>query len=405
VDAAARELDAVRLAWPADAGDAVRGAFDRKCMRRYASAAPIKPRALLAGADAAAALERMARDLRDVLRALFAAGSAEHAAYAFQALALRAPAPLPFVRSAAATAFLGDACVRGREPLDAFVRRAVLEAAPAPAAALASLLRNDGARVVADWLRTQCQNAPRQRRVALKYLGGWDALQAACEQADAQTHADAFCTASWAYHMKLQLLAAALLGGVRMRVYADHELPALFCCAAHALDAHVALLDRMRAHASPERAARLRRWRALASAQHALAQAQWLVAHALERLRVFRAPWWPRPGDASRLAACARLEGTRARRARFALRFRALAALGSPPPLTFDAWCAAQQQLDACPLAELFDHAARTLARARDALERERRLRHDDASPVAAAWDQACEPLARVMVANAVALA
>ncbi|KAJ2353765.1 N-alpha-acetyltransferase, non-catalitic subunit [Coemansia erecta] len=414
------ELREMRVEWPRDEGTHVRGVFDAKCMRRYAAAAPIKPRDLISGEAAVSELTRIAADLQLVAE-LSRIESVEHLVYFFETVQARVPAP--FVRSLLMTVLAHDNCVLLREPPDAFVRRAVLEVTAAPARALEGLMgTGDAARVLLDWFRTLAQNAPRARRVALKYLGSWDALQGEAEQADiaaftglypgrdaSDVTRNPFWVSSWAYHMKLLLLEGALLAGLRLCVYAPYEYAMVFCYVTQVFEAHTVHIDRMSmgvaGTAAAARTARLCRWGVLIGAQHNVAVAQWLLAHACDRMLVFRAPWHTRRSDADSLRARARQDAEPAQRARYALRFRAMSNLGSPTHLSFDGWQASCAQLDECPLHELFDHAQAALASARTSLDGARAPTDDTAHDVVAAWSDACRGLYRVVVANLVALA
>ncbi|KAJ2004457.1 N-alpha-acetyltransferase, non-catalitic subunit [Coemansia thaxteri] len=414
----------------------VAGVFDAKCMRRFPSAAPIKPRDLVDLATAHRTLAQLAADV-GLVRRVLALESVEALAHVFQALARRHPPPLPYVRSLLVSALMGDGHVQLAQPLVAFAHRAIAElAGPAASADLrdprvAEAFGPEAARMLADWFRTHCQNAPRQRRIALKYVAAWDALQADAEQLDIALFSDEeragspehnpFRLSSWAYHMKLGLMELALVSGVRLSVYQAYEYPAVFCYAAQVFEAHAAHLARMARHAAGDLAdqqpeattclwtrrpvaasharAQIERWRAAVAAQKELATAVWLAAHACDRLGLVQPPWAQRRTRLS-LQVCARQETRDARAARFALRFRAFSRLGSPTPLTFDAWEAAARQLDTHPLRELLAHAARLLADAKRAMDHSRQM-FDGAEDYAAHF----RALYYVVVANSVALA
>ncbi|KAJ2783510.1 N-alpha-acetyltransferase, non-catalitic subunit [Coemansia javaensis] len=404
---------------PADAAwleaHAVRGAFDFKCMRRYAATVPVKPRALLGAGEAHAEFGRLARDLA-LAGDLAAAGSAEQLMYFFLGVAQRDSTPHPYVRSVLMSVLAQGDRVQLREPMARFASRAVRDMAPPADPDADAALCDEAARLLTDWFRTMCQNVPRQRRVALKSLPAWDLLQAEAEALDIAAYRAAhpaaaedrasdpacnpFWLSSWAYHAKLLLMEAALLAGARLELYQDYELPSVLCYATQVLEAHVAHLARWAdlVADSPSAAACVTRWHALLAAQKDLAMALWLAAHACERLRIFAAPWARGPPDDVRR----RLDAEPARRARYALRFRAFAQLGSPPYVTFESYGEAAAQLDAYPLAELFIHAQAILARARAGLDAARRAR-DEASP--AAWDRLCHGVNYAIVSNSVALA
>ncbi|KAJ2673464.1 N-alpha-acetyltransferase, non-catalitic subunit [Coemansia sp. RSA 1085] len=412
---ALEELEALQqVEWRiSEEGQAVRGVFDRKCMRRYPSAAPIKPIELASLTSSRQTLLQMARDLHEILGSLQQARSVEHLMYIFQAVAIRSPQPQPFVRSVVMSAFECDGRVRSSEPLESFARRAILEVAAAPAKALSGV---DGemARVLADWFRTHCQNGPRQRRIALKYLGMWDAMQAVAEQNDMNAYSgdpsqNPFWTSSWIYHMKLLLLEQGMLAGVRLAVYLDYELPLLFGYLSQVLEAHVAHIDRMlsfvaRRSDQQPRALQLLRWRASVLAQKELCLAEWLIAHACERLSVFIAPWHKHSGSVSALEAALRLDSEPARRARYALRLRAACMLGSPSFMSFEGWAATVAQLDECRIAGLFEHASGALLRARKALDDGRCHSSCLSDPELAAWEAAHKPIYHAVLANSVSL-
>ncbi|KAJ2475907.1 N-alpha-acetyltransferase, non-catalitic subunit [Coemansia sp. RSA 2131] len=416
-DAAANglaELRRMHAAWPDDEGTHVRGVFDTKCMRRYAAAAPIKPRELMEGPACVQELERMAKDL-ELVESLGRVESVEHLVYMFQKIHIRAPSP--FVRSLLMTMLANiEQVVLGESP-EALVRRAVLEVSAAPPRALAGLFANgDVIRVFLDWFRTLAQNPPRARRVALKCLGTWDALQGEAEQADidafgaehpgrdaADPAQNPFWVSSWAYHMKLMLLEGALLGGVRLHVYAAYELPVIFGYATQVFEAHAAHLDRMHMGApGAARTQQLQRVGVLVRAQREMAVATWLISHMFERLLVFRAPWHSKHSDADTVL---RLESTRAQRARYALRFRHVSMLGSPTHLSFDGWCASAEHLDECLLHELLVHAQNALNAARTILGDAKNHQDTGNDSVVDAWADACRMLYAVVVANLVAMA
>ncbi|KAJ2908531.1 N-alpha-acetyltransferase, non-catalitic subunit, partial [Coemansia aciculifera] len=343
--------------------------------------------------------------------------SVEELVHFFLALSRRSDL-LPYVRSLLMSVFISDGRVQLSQPLSAFTRRAIREVslvdhADQAAEERADLFCGEAARMLVDWLRTLCQNPPRQRRIALKYVGGWDSLQGEAEQLDVwlylQRHAgateqeagdplrNAYGFSSWAYHMKLVLMGGALMAGIRLCVYQAHEFPMVFCYATQVFEAHTLHLHRMiemlaaekqggeeeiteglvpqwtaRRVGGSECRAQLERWLAVARAQKELATALWLVSHACERLGVggFVAPWARRSDHRLALEVSRRLGGQDAQAARFALRFRALSRLNSPPPLAFDAWLETRAQVDEHPIADLFVHAKRLLADAKAAMDR-----------------------------------
>ncbi|KAJ1719747.1 N-alpha-acetyltransferase, non-catalitic subunit [Coemansia erecta] len=457
----------------------VPGCFDPKCMRKYPSMAPIKPRPLLSRAQSHAAFSGMLDDLA-LVRHLLQATAVESLVNFLGSFSRRQPTPLPFVRSLVASVLSSNGLVLLREPLVAFVQRAiaetsgryvwhVIEGIEDSAAVMQALRRGavgspvllddahaararvdafsqEAARHLVDWFRTMCQNAPRQRRIGVKYLASWDALQGDAEELDtwlylalaAKRGAEAeqeandpscnpFWFSSWVYHVKLALIEGALLGGVRMGVYLDYELPQVYGYAAQVFQAHHDHLDRMAAMTAARRGqnpalraaagspggddgdddaclARVGRWLRLVEAQNYLATALWLVSHACERLGLVRAPWWPRRGSAGlsaggALAAWLAQEADEARATRYALRFRAFSRLNSPTPLTYAGWATTLAQLDESLLADLFTHAARLLAKARDVLDRAGR------EPAVAGWDEVCQGARYAVVVNSVALA
>ncbi|KAJ2744832.1 N-alpha-acetyltransferase, non-catalitic subunit [Coemansia sp. BCRC 34301] len=393
---------------------AVAGVFDAKCMRRFPSLAPIKPKELL-GLDAShVTFARLVSDLGLVARVVRSDSSVEELSHVFLALGRRSDV-LPFVRSLVVSAFAaGDGCVQLSQPLDVFVRRAISEISGDLAAGdRVDVFCCEASRMLVDWFRTQCQNAPRQRRIALKYLGGWDALQGDAEQLDiwlyTQQHPseeecasdpahNPFAFSSWAYHMKLLLLGGALLAGIRLSVYQGYEFPLVFCYAAQVYEAHAQHLSRMM-QMIPKSSDQVERWQTLATAQKDLATAAWLISHAGERLGIaeFRAPWMRR-GTPLMLQVRREQEAVSAERARFALRFRAFSRLNSPTPLAFDAWVEARRQVDAYALGDLFVHAQRVLSDAKTAMDRKRPrfAGHDDTL---------FRALYYAVVANSVALA
>ncbi|KAJ2773077.1 N-alpha-acetyltransferase, non-catalitic subunit [Coemansia nantahalensis] len=389
---------------------AVRGAFDYRCMRKYPVTIPVKPRPLLDADAAHGVFARMVDDL-DLVGDLARIGTAEHLAYFFLAAGRRDPPPQPFVRSLLMSMVLADGRVQLRAAPDAFGRRAVREMA---ACAVPAEFAAEAALNLVDWFRTMCQNGPRRHRVALKSLAAWDALQGEAEQLDIDAYAAAhpgadeqaaldparnpFWLSSWAYHTKLLLLETALLAGVRLELYQAHELPSVLCYAMQVFEAHLAHLARWAPLVAGAQAACVGRWRVLVAAQKDLSMALWLAAHACDRLQLLGAPWAQGAAD-----VCGALESEPAQRARYALRFRALAPLGSPVYVAFEQWQESSAQLDGYPVIELFEHAQRMLAGARLCLESARKPPAADAT--VRAWDQMCRSVHYVVVSNSVALA
>ncbi|KAJ2732429.1 N-alpha-acetyltransferase, non-catalitic subunit [Coemansia sp. BCRC 34962] len=434
LEALQKEHDAYRSAFAEHiaraARDGVPGVFDIKCMRKFPSLAPIKPRSLLALAEAHGAMASLVSGLL-LVRTLLGLESVESLVYFFQGVS-RQGGLLPFVRSLLISVFAGDGLVLLTQPVSDFVRRAISEMGGQveEGGERVDLFCMEAARMLVDWFRTLCQNAPRQRRIALKYVAGWDSLQAEAEQLDIwiysqQQHAseeeasdpscNPFWLSSWVYHMKLVLMGGGLMAGVRLDVYLDYEFPMVFCYAAQIFEAHQLHLSRMLGMASTAQAVddrlwtrrrvsgtesreQLERWLAIVAAQKDLATALWLVSHACERLGLFRAPW--AKGRASRLALAVwqRQETLPTQEARFALRFRAFSRLNSPTPLAFANWVATRDQLDAHPIGDLFSHAARVLADAKATMDQSRRK-------FGPGSDEAFRSLYYVVVANSVALA
>ncbi|KAJ2393233.1 N-alpha-acetyltransferase, non-catalitic subunit, partial [Coemansia sp. RSA 2603] len=450
----------------------VPGCFDPKCMRKYPSMAPIKPRPLLSRAQSHEVFAGMLDDL-SLIRRLLHAEDVESLVNFLSSFSRREPTPQPFVRSLVVSVLSSNDMVLLREPLLAFVQRAIAEVSgryvwdviegiegraplmlamrrgavgshvllddPLAARARVDVFCQEAARHLVDWFRTMCQNAPRQRRICVKYLASWDALQGDAEELDtwlylalaaksgAAAEAEAndpscnpFWFSSWVYHVKLVLIEGALLGGVRLGVYLGYELAQVYGYAAQVFQAHHDHLDRMatmtarhtgqnaalRAAAeSPDDdacVARVGRWLRLVEAQNYLATALWLVSHACERLGLVRAPWWPRRGgaklSAGALAAWVAQEAEQAQMTRYALRFRALSRLNSPTPLTYGGWATTVAQLDESLLADLFTHAARILTKARDVLDHVGRA-------AVAGWDEIYQGVRYAVVVNSVALA
>ncbi|KAJ2838142.1 N-alpha-acetyltransferase, non-catalitic subunit [Coemansia sp. 'formosensis'] len=436
LDRSMAELDALRAEHDAygelysehinaGAGTVVEGVFDKKCMHKFPSLAPIKPKELLTLGEAHATLGRLIAGV-GLVRTMLRIESVESLVYFFQGVSRRAE--LPYVRSLLISVFASDGYVQLAQPLSMFVRRAIREISGTGTAEdrtrgeeveRIDLFCQEAARMLVDWFRTLCQNGPRQRRIALKYVAGWDSLQGEAEQLDTwlymQRHGgsadgasdparNAFWFSSWAYHMKLLLMGAGLMTGVRLSVYLAYELSLVFCYAAQVFEAHAQHLARAVEMSGSESGSRagadsgqqqnqqqrlwtrravsdeasrgqVGRWQSIAAVQQQLATALWLVSHACERLGVFRPPWEWRVRRATRLAldVCCAQEAEAAQRARFALRFRVFARLGSPTALTFDAWVATRRQLDECPLGDLFVHAARILTDAKAGLDKARR--------------------------------
>ncbi|KAJ2802959.1 N-alpha-acetyltransferase, non-catalitic subunit [Coemansia guatemalensis] len=400
------------------ADGAVRGVFDRRCMRWFPAAAPVKPRELLEQKAAHTAFARLLDDLRQV-GALRCASGPEHVERLLLSVA-RAEAALPYARSLLASA--ADARMHQGESTARFVRQAAIALVGEPLGIPDDVFVSDATSLLGDWCRAMCQNPARRRRVALKLLGAWDALQSEAEREDMRLFAEAhprepaaaagdpernsFSLSSWAYHSKLLLAETALLGGVRLDVYHPHELPAVFCAVSRLFDAHSVHLARAEHRAGSSYA---RRGQLLASAQRDVATAVWLTAHVCGRLGLVRPPWRSTsPNDAvAAIAASRALDEEPARRARHMLRFRAFAQLASPAGLDYDSLCAAEHGVDAHTLTELLAHARRllddtsaTLAQCRVDSSSE-----DQSAAAAVLWAEECEALRHVAVANSIALA
>ncbi|KAJ2523025.1 N-alpha-acetyltransferase, non-catalitic subunit [Coemansia sp. RSA 1939] len=442
----------------------VRGAFDSKCMRRYPTLSPVRPRELLTRDEAHAAFARMLDDTAQVDE-LLAIESVERMIHFFLRFSRRSPTPVPFVRSLVMSAFATNGRVQlAQQSAAGLVRRAVSElggsyvwatletargAAGIDARERADAFCTEAAGLLVCWLKSLCQNPPRQRRIALKSIGGWDALQADGEQLDmavfaltnpqqppaaaADPETNVFALSSWAYHMKLLAMETALLAGVRLEVYLDYEFAQVFCYAAQVFDAHQAHMERVarvaalqpssrqnpqlqmqtlpwtaRAVGSDECLAQIERWHVLAGAQKDLATALWLVSHVSGRLGVFRAPWEQRTTrlalEISRQQQQSSRDMLGAQRARFALRFRAFAQLGSPAPPSFAGWLATSAQLDSHALGDLLLHAGNVAGEAKALLERSRRAAASGPAHALDEWDACFRPLYFVVLANAVAL-
>ncbi|KAJ2057888.1 N-alpha-acetyltransferase, non-catalitic subunit [Coemansia sp. S146] len=391
------------------ADNIVPGVFDAKCMRKFPSLAPIKPKELLTISEAHATLARLVSGL-SLVRKLLRIESVESLVHFFQGISWQVE-PLPYVRSLLISVFASDGRVQLSQPLPEFVRRAIRELCGTKLMGeegdRIDLFYQEAARMLVDWFRTLCQNAPRQRRIALKYLAGWDSLQGEAEQLDiwlyTQRHPhvssekasdpslNPFWVSSWAYHMKLVLMSGALMTGIRLDVYLAYELPQIFCYATQVFEAHALHLTRMvqmsgsdRLHEEKHRLwtrqgvsdfeskAQLERWLSIAVVQKELATALWLVSHACERLGIFRPPW-ARGRSKLALEVCRTQESEPAQNSRYALRFRAFSRLNSPTPLTFDGWMTTKRQLDEYPISDLFVHAARILTDAKTALDKSKR--------------------------------
>ncbi|KAJ1947003.1 N-alpha-acetyltransferase, non-catalitic subunit [Linderina macrospora] len=430
----------------------VEGVFDKKCMRNYPTMAPIKPRPLKTLSESHAFFGSVLTEL-SLVQQLMDITSVESLLHLTLQFAQRTPTASPLVRSLVASLFVSENRILLRQPIIAFTERAirectgpyiwsVLETADGEARERVGMFVQEAARMVIDWVKTQCQNAPRQRRIAMKYLGGWDSLQGEAEQLDIWLYSvlhpqstaasdpkrNPFWFSSWAYHMKLLLMEIGAMAGMRLDVYLEHEFNQIFCYATQIFEAHHAHLSRMQAmleSASPTAAdqgtkqgaavpaalwtmrgvpkseclAQLTRWRLLVLAQKDLATATWLVTHACERLGVFTAPWAQKRNILA-LTACKQQETPEAQAARYALRFRVFQRLNSPTPLTFDGWQATTHQLDDYRICDLFTHAANILAATKTALEagRKQAVRCE-------LWETSYRALFFVVLSNALALA
>ncbi|KAI9504823.1 N-alpha-acetyltransferase, non-catalitic subunit [Coemansia spiralis] len=402
----------------------VPGVFDKKCMRKYSSFGPMRPRELMALAESHALFSSITDDLA-MVKTMLAIESVEQLIHFFQMFARKES--VPYVRSLVMSVFASEGRVQLMQPIVMFVRRAISEVA-GPWDAIAAGQKGGGEKVdvfcteaaslLLWFFKTLCQNPSRQRRLGLKYLQGWDSLQAEGEQLDIALYLLAnpqakdagdpqenpFYFSSWAYHMKLLLMETSLLAGIRLNIYLDHEFPLIFCYLGHILGAHLEHLERMLALArkrnelsgSASRAQRecvgqLERWKVAVAAQKDMATAIWLLAHVLTRLGGFRAPWH---GCKTQLAqeVCRAQETTEAQVARFALRFRAFAQLNSPTPLGFAEWQATCDQLDMHTLDDLFAHSSKLFAQAKELLERNKNM-------------EFLRPLYFVVLSNAVSLA
>ncbi|KAJ1796388.1 N-alpha-acetyltransferase, non-catalitic subunit [Coemansia sp. RSA 2399] len=439
----------------AEIGTPVGGVFDRKCMRKYPTLTPVRPRELLTRIEAHEAFSHILTDVALVER-LLAIESVEHLVHFFLRFSRRQPAPVPYVRSLLMSVFVTNGCVQlAQQSVAGLARRAIGELGgahvwealdgSADGRRRAEVFCNDAAGLLVCWLKSLCQNAPRQRRIGIKSIGNWDALQADGEQLDMAAFAlanprmaeaaagdpdvNAFALSSWVYHMKLLVMETALLTGVRLEVYLDYEFAQVFCYAAQVFEAHQTHMARMarmaaqrpqqqqqqqqapvwtmRAVGTNECIAQIERWQALAAAQKDLATSQWLVSHAGERLGVFQAPWARRRTRLALEISRQQQEPHDAQKARFALRFRAFMHLGSPAPPSFAGWLATSAQLDTHALGELLLHAAAVVGEAKAALERSRRAvaASSSTADAMAEWDECFRPLYFVVLANSVSLA
>ncbi|KAJ2080818.1 N-alpha-acetyltransferase, non-catalitic subunit [Coemansia sp. RSA 988] len=396
------------------ADGAVRGVFDRRCMRWFPAAAPVKPRELLEQKAAHAAFARLLDDLRHV-GALRCASGPEHVERLLLRVA-RTDAALPYARSLLASA--ADARIVQGDPTARFVRQSAIALIGEPLGLPDDVFVSDASSLLGDWCRAMCQNPARRRRVALKLLGSWDALQSEAEREDMRLFAkahprdpataacdperNAFSLSSWAYHSKLLLAETALLGGVRLEVYLPHELPTVFCAVSRLFDAHAVHLVRAEQRVGSSYA---HRGQLLASKQRDVATAVWLTAHVCGRLGLVRPPWHLHPPSnlTTSVATSRALDEEPARRARHMLRFRAFAQLASPAGLDYQSLCAAEHGVDTHTLAELLAHACRLLDDASTALAKCRASSFpEDQSAVL--WAEECGVLRHVAVANSIAL-
>lgn len=375
-------------------GTKVEGVFDQHCMRNYPMLAPVRPRDPMPLAEAYRAMDLLLSDMA-VIEALADIQSIDTLLFFFQRFGQRQPEPLPFARSLVLSVLNSKG-----EILTDCARRAIGELCSDSIWQLPLddgdsqrlfVFLQDAGRLLVDWFRAQCQNPSRQRRIALKYLVAWDAIQCEAEQLDMLVYIqlnepkeeeecgnpafNPFWLSSWCYHMKLLLAGMGLLGGIRLQVYGSYEFPAVFCYLTQIYEAHQAHLTRLLNapplrkdfHPSAESKRRLERWLALACSQKDIATGLWLSSHALERLQLFKPPWALRKTPLA-LQVCQEQEQQERQKSRFELRFRALSRLGSPSPLTFEAWSQTQAQLDTHPLADLLVHAGKLLGGVRNNL-------------------------------------
>ncbi|KAJ2110200.1 N-alpha-acetyltransferase, non-catalitic subunit [Coemansia sp. S142-1] len=438
LEALAAEHQAYRSTYAEHIGQAVDnivpGVFDAKCMRKFPSLAPIKPKELLKLSEAHATLARLVSGL-SLVRKLLRIESVESLVHFFQGVSRQAE-PLPYLRSLLISVFASDGHVQLTQPLLEFVRRSIRELCGTKLMGeegdRIDLFYQEAARMLVDWFRTLCQNAPRQRRIALKYLAGWDSLQGEAEQLDIWLYTqrqpnapsteasdpafNPFWISSWAYHMKLVLMGGALMTGIRLDVYLAYEFPQIFCYVTQVFESHASHLTRMlemsgsnelneekhrlwtrQGVSDIESKAQLERWLSVAVVQKELATALWLVSHACERLGVFRPPW-AKGRSKLALEVCRTQESEVSQNSRYALRFRAFSRLNSPTPLTFDGWMTTKRQLDEYPISDLFVHAARILTDAKTGLDKCRRgFEHTGEEFIRAMY--------YVVLANSVALA
>ncbi|KAI8325141.1 hypothetical protein GQ54DRAFT_331094 [Martensiomyces pterosporus] len=462
--------------------DRVPGVFDRKCMRNYPSMAPIKPKQLKSLSESHKFLSNIIDELA-LVKELMSIEDVETMLYFFMAFSRRSPTPSPFARSLMVSVFSSEGRVLLMQPIIAFVGRSirevtgsyvwdVMDLADSKAKSL-NLMQppvddlivakqrvdafcQEAARMLIDWIKTLCQNTPRQRRIALKYLVGWDSLQGEAEQLDiwlyttlnsqrarrseeaADPEFNPFWFSSWAYHLKLVLMEMALMSGIRLDVYLSYEFPTIFCYATQIFEAHYAHLARMaqmlstkqgqnpqllktaaaagkkrqpvlwtmRTVTDKECLAQVERWQVLTMVQKDLATAVWLISHGCERLGVFQAPWAQRRTQLA-LETCRAQELPEAQAARYALRFRVFSRLNSPTPLTFSGWTTTTKQLDEYKIAELFVHAGKILGNAKAALEASRKslaAEMGSQSRVFAAWDAYYRALYFVVLSNSLSL-
>ncbi|KAJ1961290.1 N-alpha-acetyltransferase, non-catalitic subunit [Dipsacomyces acuminosporus] len=465
--------------------DLVPGVFDRKCMRNYPSLAPIKPRKLKSLSESHKFLANIINDLA-LVKELLGIEDVESMLYFFLSFSRRSPTPSPVVRSLVVSVFSCEGRVQLLQPIMAFIARAikevtgsyiwdVLDTVDEKAKSLSvsypsvgelmeakeriMVFCQEAARMLIDWCKTLCQNSPRQRRIATKYLVVWDSLQGEAEQLDILLYNtinpqssgsseealdpsfNPFWFSSWAYHMKLIFMEIALLSGIRLDVYLSHELPTIFCYATQIFEAHYAHLSRMarmisakqgrnpqllsngrhrqtnsalkkpvmwtmRAVSDSDCLAQIERWQVIMMAQKDMATALWLVSHGCERLGVFKAPWAQRKTQLA-LETCKSQESGEARAARYALRFRVFSRLNSPTPLSFDGWLTTMAQLDEYRISELFVHASKLLGSVKMGLESSRKAmvgEHGSQPAVFGAWDVHYKALYFVVLSNSLNL-
>ncbi|KAF4582021.1 Mak10 subunit, NatC N(alpha)-terminal acetyltransferase [Ophiocordyceps camponoti-floridani] len=403
-------------------------AFSVKLQRKLASTMPPRPIVELGFDEAFRHLSRLFEDGCEVIGALEYTNSRclQTFVATFQA---KKPQPLVYVRTLLQTFLFSDMQILGsmsiRQLLDDDMSIITMAASPLldrdnddvevaqdPRFIMAQQMeqfRQHAAQPFLDILRTACQNRCRQRRTLCHLVRDWDGLQVEAEYIDqtlqdktgqrpliqqSATRGDEpmelypLVLSSWTYHYKLLQMELIVQLGFELHMYQADELAGMYWHLNYLARFRLQHAERIksfvvdaveRARVEPRSDGRAAEdgqqlKRSLAQARLSLLDAAvtWELSDALcclyavlRRLGLVRSP--PRPYSSDEL--------------RFALRMKPFAAVGFPPPPTFDEFVAGVSQPDATT-ADLLKYAKSAAAGAKRGFETLSRMSADESFSV-----------------------